>query len=215
MNIEEYQPKTGKMIGDDNVVRNILDPITRNPRNTNSDHSAIHYGLGMCMHLYEESLAAEAKQIYRIKGPTTLFAHVKNIEVSGAGATVAVRLVRSTVASPIVITDAGDEIVGAIQNLNDNATNIPQSKVYDTSVAYTGGEVWCEKIAHGDTDASGNKNVQSGASFVQNPNLEYVTKDGDTDYIFEIENLDAVNAVSHLNVSMFFYEEPEGYSPLY
>ena len=205
MNINEFSPQNGRMLGEDSKARSILDPITHNPRNTNSDHSAVHYGMGMCMHLYTASIAPEAKHIYRFKGPTTLYAHIKGMEVSGQGATVAVRLIKRA-----TITVAGTEITGAIQNLNDNAEVEPQSKVYDTNVEYTGGIVWCQKLAHGNTDSSGNKNIQSGASFVQNPNTEYVTKSGDTDYIIEIENLDDNNSLVHLNVNLFFYEEETG-----
>jgi hypothetical protein len=208
MDIDEFMPQTGRMIAENNEVRNILDPITHNPRNTNSDHSAIHYGMGMCLHLYEASLAAEGKQVYRFKGPDTLYAHIKGIEVSGQGASCAVRLIRNA-----TITDAGVEVEGAIQNLNDNSDVEPESKVYDSNVTYTGGTVWCEKIIHGDTDGTGVKKVQSGASFVQNVNLEYVTKSEGTDYILEIENLDDTNELAHLSVNMFFYEEPEGYVP--
>lgn len=209
MNINEFSPKTGRMIDDENVVRNILDPITHNPRNTNSDHSAIHYGLGMGLNLYLSSLAAGQKQIYRINGPETLFAHIKNVEVSGQGATFAVRLIKEP-----TITTAGVLIANAIQNLNHNSDVVPQSSVYGTDVAYSDGVVWRQKIIHGYTDSSGNKFIQGANSFIQNPNIEYVTTDGNADYILEIENLDLANALSHLDIAMFFYEEPLGFKPL-
>jgi hypothetical protein len=206
MNINEFAPQTTRILTEQNEVKNAYDPITHNPRNTNSDHSAVHYGLGFCAHLYLASLAASATQVYRFKGPTDLFAHLKSLEVAGQGATCAFRIYRG-----VTLTANGTLVSGAIQNLNDNSPVEPESELYNGTVTYSAATLWCEKIFHGSTDSSGNKNIQSGASFVQNPNLEYVTKDGDTDYVIEIENLDPTYPCVHLGVNMFFYEEEHGY----
>ena len=200
--IDRMHPQTSRMVDKDSNVRNIMDSVTGNPKNTNSDHSAIHLGYGNCLHLYLASLAAEGVQRWRFKGPTTKYAHIKGIQIVGQGAPMAARLIKG-----MTITNAGTEIENVIQNLNDNSSNVAESKVYDSGVTYTGGTVWCSTVISGDTTAP---NGQAGGSFIQNENLEYVTKSDDTDYVLELENLSTSDAAQYINVNMFFYEEPRG-----
>lgn len=187
-------------------LHKVFEQVTSAITNINSDHSAIHYGYGMCASLYLATLAPEAVEVYRFKGPTTLYAHIKNIQVNGQGAPLMIELIRGTTASPLVITGAGDEQIGAINNLNDNSDIVAQSKLYNSAVTYTGGAKWCSVIANGSTT---NQSV-SGGTFAQNQNQEYVTKKGDTDYIIKITNLDASDTASYIGINMFFYEEPKG-----
>jgi hypothetical protein len=203
--INKMNPKTSRYLDENNDERNALDTITGSFKNTNSDHSAIHLGYGMCLYLEYASLAANTSKIYRFKGPTNLYAHIKSIQVGLEGATCRARLIRGA-----TITNIGTEIPNSIHNLNDNSTTLPQSKVYDGTVAYTGGSIWCQTIVHGDTSGAGTATSLSSGSFIQNENIEYVTKDNDTNYILEITNLSLTDAATNVTVNMFFYEEPRG-----
>lgn len=182
--------------------------ITRGLRSINTDHGAIHLGIGFCLHLYHDSLAQGAHKIYRFKGPSTLFAHIKSIQLSAEGATLLAKLVKGA-----TITNLGTELTDCICNLNDNSLITPQSKVFDESVAYTGGITWCSAIAHGDTTGTGvdaNRSRSSG-EFIQSDYLEYVTKSNDTDYVIDIKNIDTKdNPALNISVDMFFYEENQG-----
>lgn len=199
--IDRMHPMTSRMVDENSEIRNIMDPITGNLRNTNSDHSAIHAGEGNCLHLYLATLAAEGVQRWRIKGPTAKFAHIKGIQISAQGAPLVARLIKD-----MTITNTGTIVENCIANLNDNIDLEAETKVYDSGVTYTGGTVWCSTVIQG---SSTNQAISSG-SFIQNDNLEYVTKDGDTDYVLEIENLDGSDEANFINVNMFFYEETRG-----
>ena len=178
------------------------EPITRGLRTVNTDHGAIHSGWGFCAHLYHASLATTARQVYRFKGPTTLYAHIKSIQAGVIGETITVKLIKDP-----TITNAGTIIADALQNLNHNATQTAQSALYDGGVTYTGGTTWCEVIVRGST--SGGIQVKASSTFVQSDYLEYVTRDGDTDYILEIENIGTATA-EDISIDIFFYEEPLG-----
>lgn len=200
--IDNLVPLTGRHLDEHDEVRNVIELVTGGYKTINSDHAAVHYGLGFCCYLYLATLAGAAVEVWRFKGPTNLFAHIKAMQVSSQGATLKVELIKDP-----TITVPGTEVVDAIQNLNHNSTELPQSKFFDSAVAFTGGKVWCSVIVHGDTTAPGGQN---GGTFIQNDNLEYVTKDGDTDYILQITNLSAGDDANNVQVNMFFYEEPEG-----
>jgi len=184
----------------------VMEQLTGGFPNINTDHKLIHDGYGMCASLYYASLAAEASEIYRFKGPNTLYAHIKSIKVNAQGAPLKVELIRGTTANPLTITTAGTEVSGSIQNLNDNSDVVAESKLYNGSVAYTGGEVWCSLVVNGSTT----RQSVSGGNFSQSENQEYVTKDGETDYILKITNLDGSDAATHIGIAMFFYEETQG-----
>ena len=191
------------------ILQGAFDRLTHSMKSINSDHNAIHIGQGFCLGLYHASLVTTGKKIYRISSPAIKYAHIKSIQVSVAGSTCTAKLIRGTTASPLVITNAGTEITNAISNLNDNSTTVNTLKVYDGTVEYTGGAVWCSVIAHADTAGSGgNQSIGSG-QFVQSDYLEYVTKTGNADYILEIENIGADTAVQ-IKTDIFFYEEPKG-----
>jgi hypothetical protein len=194
-------PHNGYYLDADGEERMVIERVTGGFKEINTDHGAIHLGYGMCCHLYLATLAANGTKVWRLKGPTDLYAHIKSIQVVGQGAPLKVELIRNP-----TITNAGTEIVGAIQNLNDNSGILPQSKFYDGTVAFTGGSVWCSVVIPGNTTAQST----SGGNFIQNENIEYVTKDGDTDYILKLTNLSGSDTCTFMNVNMFFYEEPLG-----
>jgi hypothetical protein len=178
--------------------------VTNGLKSINSDHALIHKGLGYCGHLYLASLGNQAVQRWRIKGPTTKYAHIKNIQVGCEGTTIRIRLIKDA-----TITNAGTEVAGAIANLNHNSENGATIKFYDSGVTYTGGSIWCEIVVHGDTSGVGANLGSSGGEFIQSDYLEYVTKTGDEDYVLEITNLKTDTGLN-IQVQLFFYEEEQG-----
>jgi hypothetical protein len=178
-----------------------LETLTGGVEEINTDHALIHKGYGLCASIYLATLAANGTKVWRLKGPTTRFAHIKSLHVSSQGAPLKIELIRNA-----TITNAGTEISGAIKNLNDNSLVVAQSKMYDSTVTFTGGDAWCTVVVNGETT---NQSVTAG-QFVQNQNQEYVTKSGDTDYIIKITNLSSTDTASHLIFGMFFYEESQG-----
>jgi hypothetical protein len=207
LNIDDRQPNTGRYLDENDRARNIIEGVTGAVKDINSDHAAIHLELGYCMSLYHASLAAGAKKIYRVVGPETLFAHIKSIKVSAQGAPLMVKLITEP-----TITTPGGEIAGCIRNLNHNSEKLNQLHVFDGSVAYTGGSVWCPVIVHGDTGGVGGNKIAASGQFSESDFLEYVTKNDAEEYILEIENLNAPGGdpAVHILTRMFFYEEPYG-----
>jgi hypothetical protein len=201
--LEEIDIIDHKLQVSDSNIAGATEDITNGLKSINTDHSAIHMGIGYCGHLYLASLAGLGTQVWRIKGPTTTYAHIKSIQVSCEGSTI-----RATLKKDVTITNAGTE-ESTIANLNHNSTNLPSTKFYDGSVTYTGGSTWCEVIVHGDTAGVGVNTGTSGGNFIQNDYLEYVTKTGDEDYILEIVNLKE-DAATNIAVNLFFYEEGQG-----
>ncbi len=194
------------------ILKKAQEQITCGFISTNSDHSAIHRGYGYCRHLYFEELLFGSKKIYRITSPETLFMHIKSLQIGLIGATCSAKLIRGTTANPLVITNAGTEEPKST-NLNDNSSNMPQSKFYDGTVTYTGGEVWCEVVVRGSTSEETKQASaqQTAGQFIQNDYLEYVSKDNNTEYILEIENIDSEeNTAFDITIDMFYYEEPKG-----
>lgn len=205
MKIKDMLPNTGRYFDEGGKIWNIIERITGSVKEINSDHSAIHAGLGYCLHLYHASLAPGVSKNYRIKGPTTKYAHLKSIQVSAQGAPLLVELIQEA-----AFTNLGVEITGAIKNLNHNYPDVNQTKVYDGSVAYTGGEVWCSIVVQGNTTGGGANITSSSGQFIQSDYLEYDTKDGDENYVLKITNLSAEATAQYINTNMFFYEEELG-----
>lgn len=171
----------------------------------NSDHALIHLGMSYCAHLEYASLAPLAKKVYRIRSPLTLYVHIKNIFLSVEGATCRVSLKRNC-----TITNNGVELTNVLNNLNDNSNNTPQSKFYDSNVAYTGGTIWCSTIVHADTSGAGGSTSRSSSQFIQGDYQEYITKNNNTDYILEIENISTIDTALNLHISIIMYEENQG-----
>lgn len=207
MSIDKFTPQTGRYMDENGNPRNVVELITGGFKEINSDHDLIHKGIGFCMHLYHSSLAHSSNKVYRFKGPDTKFAHIKNIVVSSQGAPISVELIKD-----VTITNVGTEITDAIQNLNHNSEEEPESKVFEGAAAYSGGEVWCNTVIHGDTGGAGANTTASSGSFVQSDYLEYITKDDEEEYIIKVTNLSGSDAALHTNINMFFYEEPLGRS---
>jgi hypothetical protein len=211
-----FTKASGRMVKEDGHFINMADiidkaeePITKGIRSINTDHGAIHLGWGYCAHLYHKELAVGAKKIYRFKGPSTKYAHIKSIQAGAIGSTIAARIIKD-----VTITVMGTK-EDCLCNLNHNSLHEAQSEIYDGSVVYTGGKTWCEVIIRGYTseDSKFAASMQTAGQFIQNDYLEYVTKSNDEDYIIELENIGDDTAYD-LSIDMFFYEEPLGYEPI-
>lgn len=186
-------------------LEGFTEELTGGVKSINTDHALIHAGLSYCAHLEFASLAPLAKKVYRIRSPLTLYDHIKNIIVSVEGATCRISLKRNC-----TITNGGVELTNVLNNLNDNSLYTPQTKIYDSNVTYTGGTTWCSTIAHADTSGAGGSTSRSSGGFIQGDNQEYVTKNNNTDYILEIENISTTDTALNLHISIFLYEETKG-----
>ena len=205
--IEELKAIKSESKRSADVLDRADEKITRGVRSINTDHAAIHLGWGFNIHIYETSLEFGAKKIYRFKGPSTLYAHIKSIQAGCTGATVRAKIIKDA-----TITGNGT-IREALRNLNHNATQTAESEIYDGAVTYTGGITWAEVILRGFTSDSGKfaPSQQNAGEFIQNDYLEYVTKTNNENYIIEIENIDSEESTAFdLTLDFFFYEEPLG-----
>lgn len=205
MGIEEMHPHSGRYLDEDDVKHNVIEQITGGFKEINTDHGAIHLGYGMVGVISMPSLTAGAVKAYRIVGPSTLFAHIKNIQISTQGAPLDVQWIKGA-----TLTTPGTLITNAIQNANHNSTTAPQTKIYEGSVGYTGGTIWDRVIVQGDTSGVGVRTSVQAANFVGNSNQELVTKDGSEEYFLRIENLDGSATALNTLIKFFFYEEPKG-----
>jgi len=190
-----------------NILDTAVEPISEGFKNINTDHGAIHQGFGYIANLYTDSLNQGSKKIFRIKAPTTLYAHLKSIQISSEGASIKVSIIKDC-----TIDNLGTEL-DTLTNLNHNS-NIPaQSKFYENAT-YTGGNVWTQLVIHGDTSGVGAtlNRPRTNGEFIQNDYLEFVTKKDDENYIIEVENIDVKdNPAVEILIFVFFYEESEGF----
>lgn len=204
--LEMFDADNKVKVNDETLVR-ARDNITKALQSTNSDHTAIHKGYGYCAHLYFEELEHGDKKRYRWKGPEHLYCHIKSIQVGCIGATVSAKIIKD-----VTITNDGTK-EDCLCNLNHNADIPAKSEIYDGNVEYSGGKTWCEVIVRGFTSEETKQAPaqQTAGQFIQNDYIEYVTKNGEEEYIIEIENIDVEeNTAFDLTIDLFFYEEPEG-----
>ena len=201
-----YGPQSSRRILEDGTVVNQNEGITGFPGYINSDHANIHFKAGYVFSAKIATIAASATKSYRIEGPTDLFMHLKNLKVSGFGASLHVKLVKgaTTDAAGTAMTNGQT----GFHNLNHNGDDTPQSTIYENSTRTASGYVWDQDITYGDT--TGNRG--DGSNFVQTDYLEYVTKSSDEEYFLEITNLDGANAATNVLVKFFMYEEAAGES---
>jgi hypothetical protein len=176
--------------------------ITNALRNINSDHSAIHEGEGFNLLFDFTGLTSLGKKVYRFVGPTTRFAHVKNLSFVGQGSQALIKIIKEATQ-----TAPGTLLTDAIINKNDNSPLVPTSKLYENAT-YTGGKLWDFAKINGDTLGGSSS---SGGNVNTNPNEELITKDENTVYFIEVENL-TTDTLDHVYCKMFFYEELKGYA---
>ena len=206
--IDEYQPRSGRMIDETSASRNIIERVTGAPASINTDHKYIHEGIAYKSHLNVGALAAAASESYSLKTPAEKYLHFKNLKLQSVGASVKVELIRGTTANPLTIDSAGDaasELTGP-HNVNDISTNTTGVTIKKTPT-YTDvkdGETWDYIIAPG----SSTNQFQSVADSKLGENFEYVLKP-DTYYVITFTNLSAGggDAASDVNLEMFWYEE--------
>lgn len=201
-----FSPKSSRVVLESGSVVNQNEGITGFQGSIDTDHANIHYKAGYVFSAKIASIAASATKSYRIKGPSELFAHMKNLKVGGFGASLHVKLVKgaTTDAAGSALTNGQD----GFHNLNHNGTDAPESAIYENSTRTATGYIWDQEITYGDT--TGNKG--DGSNFLQTPNLEYVSKSGDENYFIEITNLDGANAATNVLIKFFMYEESQGFS---
>ena len=114
-------------------LNSFYESVTGGLKSINTDHSAVHKGLGFCFHNRLTTLSNEVgsnKKVYRLKTPLDKYLHIKNMEIASQGSTIVLRIVEAP-----TITVAGTEIANAIQQMNRTFNKVAQSKIYDSTVA--------------------------------------------------------------------------------
>ena len=193
-----------------NVLRGLLERVTKMFPVINSDHAFIHEGDAHKARLDVGTLAHGASEEYGFKTPKELYVHFKNLKLTSVGATVAVELKRGTTTNPLTVnsvSSATSELTGP-HNVNDYSSKTSGCAIGKTPVYKDGtenGELWDKIIAPG----SGTNQFQSVSQTMMSDNFEYVMKP-DTYYVIEFENLSGEDAASDVALELFWYEEVDG-----
>jgi len=198
MGIEAMSPASGRMIGDNDKVVNIIETVTGGLLTTESDHTANHRGYGYKTHLSITNLAAGQSLSWCWTGPHTLFAHLKNFSLMALGSSCKLELL--TGADVTVNTGTAVSLI----NTNHNSDRTAQSTL-KAAPTYSGGTMWDQVMALVDST----NQVVGISSFQASPYEELITKDGDTNYIFKVTNIGS-DLLQSAWIKIFFYEEPIG-----
>lgn len=183
-------------------LNNRLENVTNSLVTISTEHTAIHKGYAYIANSIIPSLAYEEKAVFNFISPLTLFPHIKGLSLSLTGATCKASIIED---STITLAGIKQDI---IHRLNINSTVESDSKIY-LGAEYNGGRAHDTVVVHGSTSVSGK--TMSAGNFIPTDYFEYVLKNGNTDYIFEIENIDTdENTAYNIQVRLFFYEEPTG-----
>ena len=127
------------------------------------------------------SLAYGEKSISRIVTPLENYIHFMNLSLASEGGTLSIKLIEDVT----ILTPGTLAIPTPYKNLNRNSTNTIETLIY-RSPTYSGGTTLRTFPIHGSTT---NQAVSNG-SFVESANTSIVLKNGQTDYILEVENID-------------------------
>lgn len=183
-------------------LNNRLENVTNSLVTISTEHTAIHKGYAYIANAIIPSLVFGGKVIFNFITPLTLFPHIKGLSVSLAGATCKASIIEdSTILTGGVIQDI-------IHRLNINSSIESDSEIY-LGATYSGGKAHDTVVIHGSTSVNG-KETNSN-SFIPTDYFEYILKNGNANYIFEIENIcPDENTAYNIQVRLFFYEEPIG-----
>lgn len=199
MNIEEYKPKSGRVIFDDNIVRNVGERVTRGIRIINSDHALNHFGRGLKFYLSPTSLVAAASLEYCFTTAVDYYIHFKNVQMSSFGSSLRFEVIRN----PTVTLNTGTLI--NISNTNDNSTYVHTTTLRATPT-YNSGTSW----HYFDVLVDTSNPSTSLNSYTANENEEIIFKKN-TQYIFKLTNIGTAT-ITRAFIAAFFYEEDLGYT---
>ena len=184
-------------------LNNRLENVTNSLVTIGTEHSAIHKGYAYVAQYNIPELEYGEKTIFMYVSPLTLFTHIKGISMSLQGATCKASIIEDStmLTSGVLQTDL-------IHKLNLNSTNEAQSKIY-LGATYENGKTHDSIIVHASTEVSG-KSSSSG-EFNPQEYFEYVMKNNNTKYFYEIENIcPEENTAYNIQTRFLFYEEPVG-----
>lgn len=186
------------------VQENFLEKVTGGLSNINTDHGAIHKGYLYYTNLEIASLASTATSYFLLEAPTNLYMHIKGATLSALGSSVKLRVFRNI----NEITAKGTEQTNISKNTNDNSSSTSDAKFYSGPTT-TGGltDKWFEAIAYGSTLAG--NNTVGNINSLGNPNIEWVSANGNKQYLLEIENIGSETATD-IELNFFHYEELTG-----
>lgn len=174
------------------------DGVTKALMTTESDHTANHYGYGYKTSINIENLAAGQSLSWCLKVGSTLFNHIKNINLSVLGSSARFEFIKGA----DVTVNTGSVV--PLMNTNDNAANVAQSEIR-ANPTYSGGSVWDSLEAYADST----NQVIGSSSINASTNEELVTKSDSTNYILKITNIGS-DPLQKAWLKLFFYEEPKG-----
>ena len=174
-----------------------IEQLTGGIPNINTDHALIHKGYGYSFSILLNTLAGSAVKEYCLTSPSDLFIHLKNFNIQVLGSSIKAEIL----VSPTVTVNTGAAV--SISNLNHNSSLTAETTIKENPT-YTGGTSARAIYALSDStrQATGN------ADFNSNPNQEFITKDGNEQYILKITNLSSDDCL--VSIDAFFYEETKG-----
>jgi len=202
--IDQYSPRSGRLITENDTVINEADVLSEINESLNEtlvvipvEHERIHQGMAFITPIITASIATSGVKRYRLRTPVGKHLHIKELGIHASGSGLKIEIIKEP-----TIVNAGTEVVGIVQNLNDNVLTTPETKVF-ADTTFTGGVVWDTINVSGDTsEAAAKQIIMTG---VHNQNIEYITKK-DSDYVLVITNLSTTDVAININVRLFFYE---------
>lgn len=196
--INDYMPSSGRRIAENNDIVNVIESLTKSYKTTESDHSLNHVGMGYKAYIDIVNLASGQSLSWCLKGPSTLFAHIKNFTLCSLGSSAKVEILRG--ANVTVNNGTSVQFI----NTNDNSNNVAQSTI-KANPTYTGGTMWASAQVLIDSTNQNVGSVTSNSGVYE----EIITKSGDTNYIIKITNIGSDN-LQRGCFTVFMYEEEKG-----
>jgi len=195
-----FAPQRGYFLDNDNEPKNIIENVTGAVKTTESDHTLNHIGRGYKAFIeYSGSLASGASLSWCLTGPTTKFAHIKNLILTALGSSAKLEILKDST----VTLDTGNEV--SLINTNHNSTDVPESVLRAGPTYDADGIVWEMAVVLIDSTA---QNVGS-ASISGGLYEEIITKSAGEKYIVKLTNTGA-DALTKAFIKLFMYEEDEG-----
>ncbi len=199
----------GVWTNENNVLVKAQEELTEGLNIINTDHTFIHSGIAFKSNLYVGDLAAAGTFIFSLVIGEETYLHLKNIRLSGMGASVRMDLIRGTTANPLVLNSAGStlsELTGP-NNANDNSnltSNVSLAKT-PTYIDSQEGEIWDSVFIIG----SSTNQVINGSDFKMGESFEYVLK-SETPYVIKLTNLSSTDDAANVALDIFWYEQDSG-----
>lgn len=174
-----------------------IEQLTSGMPNINTDHALIHMGYGFSFGMLINTLAGSGTKEYCLTAPTDRYIHLKNVNIQVLGSSIQVEIIKDAT----VTTNTGTLV--PINNLNHNSSVTASSEIRENP-SYTGGTTVRTVYALADST----NQTTGNANFNENPNQEFVAKNGEEEYIIKVTNLTSNDCI--VSIDAFMYEESQG-----